>query len=248
MVQPLASEPGDFFIGSEVGSVAERDVENLAPSDVLPRSMVDDLQSAGWVYLYDTLTGERSLCNRNMAGPQLQVKRADGTPVFSQTMPAGVVPFVGVRKCFLHPAQPDHSRLMAQGLKPCFKSNLPNEYQENNHNKNRHPAEWAGETRRIEQEERETDRALQRAFLQAVQGNLPTPTSPPLAVDGAASPTAPETVTNGFLRIEGEAVNSETTTNSASFTHQHMYGKQMGSQCKHQGCEEVRKIPYKARK
>jgi len=60
------------------------------------------LKSAGYVYIYDTVTHERSLCNRNTLLHALQKKRPNGSVVFTTVAPK-TGPKRGTLKCMLPP-------------------------------------------------------------------------------------------------------------------------------------------------
>ena len=93
-----APEPGNFDRRKVIHS----------PSHAFPLDMqVASLESAGYVYVYDTENGERSVVNRNMLETQLQKLREDGTRYFTTVKP-DVEPKRGTLKCLLH--QDDPSR------------------------------------------------------------------------------------------------------------------------------------------
>ena len=153
--------------------------EQIRDAEVVPESQVvveadkeldvemtpTQLTSAGYVYIYDTVTHERSLCNRNMLPNALRKKRPDGSIVFTTVKPK-VGPKRGYLKCMLHP---DERKEMYDvwGLATCKKSNLTSPYQVRRHMMKRHKDEYASikeeETR--EKEERETK--LREAFIKA---------------------------------------------------------------------------------
>ena len=60
-----------------------------------------ELQSAGYVYVYDNRTGDRSVVNRNMLEQQLGKRREDGTYAFTTTKPEFERQYGGL-KCLLH--------------------------------------------------------------------------------------------------------------------------------------------------
>ena len=78
-----AAEPGDMATGQVI---SRRDDMTMTTSQ---------LQSAGWVYVYDTVTADRSVVNRNMLPQQLQKQRPDGSYVFSTRKPEGIEIIVG---------------------------------------------------------------------------------------------------------------------------------------------------------
>ena len=60
-----AAEPGDMVSGQIISQNGEMTMTT------------SQLQSAGWVYVYDTRTADRSVVNRNMLPQQLQKLRPD---------------------------------------------------------------------------------------------------------------------------------------------------------------------------
>ena len=130
-----------------------------------------ELTSAGWVYIYETKTGERSKCNRNMLPQLLKVKNKDGTLRFTTVKPLSP-PFpirVGHLKCLLHSDNPNRVHYDELGLPACRKSNLTSPYMITQHMRKRHPVEWATiEQERTEREKKE-DREFQHAVLSAVK-------------------------------------------------------------------------------
>ena len=63
----VAEEPGNMKRGAVVGN-----------SNGMTMTAAE-LQSAGYVYVYDNRTGDRSVINRNMLEQQLGKRREDGT-------------------------------------------------------------------------------------------------------------------------------------------------------------------------
>jgi hypothetical protein len=153
----------------EPGTMHKGDVISEA-DDELPSMTAMELKSAGWVYIYDRVTRERSLCNRNMLPAVLKLKR-DGKQIFTtEKLPP---PWRGNFKCFLHPDDPNRAVYDQMGLPVCKKSNMPSMYQVEQHMKFYHKAEWAAiEARRMaaereqDRQERAADRELQRQLLE----------------------------------------------------------------------------------
>jgi hypothetical protein len=123
--------------------------------------------SAGYVYIYDTRTGECSVTNRNMLPAQLEKRRADGSLVFTTKKPA-VAPKRGTIKCMLHPDNPNRAHYDALGLPTCRKSNLTSLHQLKQHMRHRHPVEWAT----IEDERKEAEKAKEREFQRSLLGKV----------------------------------------------------------------------------
>ena len=71
----------------EPGSFNRRQVIH-SQSDVFPIDVqISSLESAGYVYVYDNITGDRSVINRNMLEQQLSKLRPDGTRYFTTVKP-----------------------------------------------------------------------------------------------------------------------------------------------------------------
>jgi hypothetical protein len=139
-----------------------------------------ELKSAGYVYIYDTKTGERSLCNNNMLAQHLRKKRTDGSYVFTTQKPR-VTPQRGTLKCMLHPDDPNRTHYDDLGLPTCRKSNLTSPFQVTRHMQKRHKMEWAS----IEKERQDAEKQEERAFREylmtrdAGDGEVETPTETP---------------------------------------------------------------------
>mgnify|MGYP003393952560 CR=1 FL=1 len=158
-----APEPGTF--------PKIKDVISKGTDDVPIPIMASALTSAGYVWIYDRKSGERSLCNRNMLPAQLKKRHPQtGEAVFSVDRPA-IMPKRGTIKCRLHPDQPSRAEFDAMGLPTCTKATLNSEFQEELHTKHRHPGAFANiESVRIKRE-KEEDRELQREFIRTVQAS-----------------------------------------------------------------------------
>ncbi len=156
----------------EPGSFNRRQVIH-SPSDAFPLDMqVASLESAGYVYVYDTLNGERSVVNRNMLETQLQKLREDGTRYFTTVKP-DVEPTRGTLKCLLHPDDPSRGQYDSWGFPTCNKSNLISEFQVNRHVQIRHRMEWQTiyeEREKQEKEQERQDREDERRFQRELLG------------------------------------------------------------------------------
>ena len=150
-----APEPGNFNRRQVIHS----------PSDAFPIDVqVASLESAGYVYVYDTETGERSVINRNMLETQLSKLRPDGTRFFTTVKPA-FEPKRGTLKCLLHKDDPDRGQYDSWGFPTCNKSNLISEFQVNRHAQIRHRMEWQTIYDERERKEKEEERDFQRQLL-----------------------------------------------------------------------------------
>jgi hypothetical protein len=154
------------------GMTNANDIVHRGDDEVPVQMRVAALKSAGYTYVYHRVTGERSVVNRNMLPAQLRKvlppeegPRA-GQPAFSITRPQ-VPPRRGTTKCLLHRDGERREEFDAMGLPTCRKATITSEFQLTSHMKSKHPSSWkAIEEKRLEAEKQE-DRALQRAFIQA---------------------------------------------------------------------------------
>lgn len=138
------------------------------------QSTLETSSSAGYVYIWDTRTGERSLCNNNNLIANLNKKREDGSRVFTVKDP-GITPERGSNKCRLHPDGPDRAEYDKMGLAICRKSNLKSAYEVERHMSRRHRQEWEvinqADYARRQAEDRQRadeDRKFQRELLTAL--------------------------------------------------------------------------------
>ena len=148
----------------EPGSFNRRQVIH-SPSDAFPIDVqVASLESAGYVYVYDTETGSRSVVNRNMLESQLSKLRPDGTRFFTTVKPA-FEPVKGTLKCLLHKDDPERWQYDIWGFATCNKSNLVSEFHVNRHVQVRHRQEWQTIYEDRERKEKEEERNFQRQLL-----------------------------------------------------------------------------------
>tara|TARA_R100000789_G_scaffold88211_1_gene84892 strand:- start:262 stop:597 length:336 start_codon:yes stop_codon:yes gene_type:complete len=100
ILEELAVNPGEENIteAPEPGAVSEI-------NGTFPGSRIE---SAGYVYIWDTQTAKSSVCNRNMLASTLGKLRKDGTRFFTTVKP-DFEPRGGSHKCLLH--EDDENRL-----------------------------------------------------------------------------------------------------------------------------------------
>ncbi len=150
-----AAEPGSLSKNKQV------ETKDLAAA-------VSSIESAGYSFIYDTQTGERSLTNNNMLRTQLGKKRPDGAAFFTTIDPQ--IPLKrGVFKCLLHPENPNREHYDEMGLATCKKSNLNSVYQVKRHMQKRHKDEWAVMEDERLTTEKDKDRKLQESVLKAMR-------------------------------------------------------------------------------
>ena len=152
-----AEEPGDMATG-----------QVISRSDDMTMT-TSQLQSAGWVYVYDTVTADRSVVNRNMLPQQLQKQRPDGSYFFSTRKPDGIEPMRGELKCFLHDDEPNRKQNNSMGLIHCAKSNLLTELDRERHMRYRHPRAHATVENERVRSEREADRQERLALTESIK-------------------------------------------------------------------------------
>ena len=148
--------------------------------DLPAPTVVSSLTSAGYSYMYDTRSGERSLTNNNMLPQQLTKNREDGSRVFTTIRP-NIIPSRGSMLCLLHQKNPSRGYYDSLGLNICPKANLTSEFQVIRHMQTRHKLEWQTiETERARREKLE-ERDFQVKLLQSAAGQyrpeyIPEPT------------------------------------------------------------------------
>jgi len=174
----VAAEPGTLKRGQAIDSEDEMGMSAAA------------LTSAGWVYVYDTVTGERSVCNKNMLARQLQKVRKDGTFIFTTTPPKKA-PRRGTLKCLLHPDGENREHYDALGFPTCRKANLTSPFQVSRHMQKRHKMEWAAIEAERQAAEKQAEREFQERILSMAAGAKDVPEAP-LYVSDKRGPGRPK--------------------------------------------------------
>ena len=142
----------------EPGELAQHPIIHKG-DEMLPAQMTATMESAGYVYIYNTKTGDRSLCNRNMLARKLQQKRPDGSFVFTTVKPK-ITPRVGTYKCPLHRDALNRKHYDDLGFPVCSKDNLLSPFHVRRHTQKRHKIEWSA----MEEERLETEKQEEREF------------------------------------------------------------------------------------
>ena len=147
---------------------------------------IEEMESAGWVTVWDKFTGEPSKVNRNMLAAQLLKVNDDGVRCFTTVKPA-IEPWRGSTLCMLHPDSEDRSAYDRMGLPVCKSGNLASDFQMRLHMQHRHKNEWA-QLQDIEQQKVDEEERLVRQAL--IRANTPTEDLlvPVAAVNEAAPP------------------------------------------------------------
>ena len=165
----VAPEPG-----TRAKVIHSGDEEQPAPMTLA------QLTSAGWCYIYEELTGERSIANKNMLPQLLKIKEGDGSFRFTTVKPINP-PFPikrGTLKCILHKDDPNRRHYTELGLPECRKSNLTSPYQVRRHMLKKHPDQWAVIEQERKDKERKEDRDFQNVILGRSKETIGTPEAP----------------------------------------------------------------------
>ena len=168
-IEELSSDAYHLADAPEPAGLRENDIIHAGSPDVPMPLMVSAIQSAGYAYIYDTRTGDRSLTNKNMLPIQLKKLRPDGSRVFTTVKP-DITPVTGNIKCLLHLDSPAHAQYTVMGFPECSKDNLISDFHLERHMAAKHKAEWAAIKSARDKAERVEDREFQRAIL---AGRLP---------------------------------------------------------------------------
>ena len=158
----MADEPGDLKAGKVISATADMTMST------------SELQSAGYVYVYDNRTGDRSVVNRNMLQQQLEKRREDGSFAFSTRKPEGVEPATGTLKCFLHEDDPNREKYDRMGIVRCRKSNFFTELDRERHLRFRHPRAWATLESERTRGERDAERLERIALTETIRNMAQT--------------------------------------------------------------------------
>lgn len=135
---------------------------------------VKEISSAGYVYIWDTRSFEKSPVLYYMLPAKLRQRRPDGSFRFT-TVDPGKLPKRGSIKCMLHAEGENRAHYDTLGFRVCRKSNITNPYQLKQHMMKKHPQEWAAIEEERKEKERQEDRALQRLLLTSQMPKEPTP-------------------------------------------------------------------------
>ena len=167
ILEELAVNPGEESLteAPEPGAVSEI-------NGTFPGSRIE---SAGYVYIWDTQTAKPSVCNRNMLTSTLGKLRKDGTRFFTTVKP-DFEPRGGQHKCLLHESDENRAEYDELGLAVCTKDNLDSPCQVTVHMKARHPQEAATIEDINATAQREEDREFQRVLIQAAARGAALPT------------------------------------------------------------------------
>ena len=158
---------------TEVPTITEAPEPGL--SEITEVNQGSSVESAGYVYIWDTQTGKSSVCNRNMLASTLGKLRKDGSRFFTTIKP-NFEPRGGQHKCLLHESDENRPQYDELGLAVCTKDNLDSPYQVTVHMQARHPQEAATIDDINATAQREEDREFQRILIQAAARGAALPT------------------------------------------------------------------------
>lgn len=220
----MSNEVLDEMLPEELALLAE---DAIAPGDKpgdvvnkpsaenpLPMAM-GEMETAGYVYVYDKLTGERSLCNKNMLVSQIRKTNDAGEYIFITYPPKNpdgtlLKPWRGSTLCMLHPDGPDRKEYDRMGLPVCHSAKLASEYEMESHMKGKHKREWGAiediRTRIVDEEERQVRHALINANVSASVQDAP--------LKSVAAPIEPEVPVYVDSLAPGKVVIGEVDTST----------------------------------
>ena len=125
----------------EPGNPLGEGIEHSKDSEL--SSTVSAVTSAGYVTVFDRVTGDPSVVNRNMLPTQLRTRHPETHSLVFTLIDPGIRPPQGTFKCMLHKDAPERSSFNDLGLATCKKANLKTAYQQTRHMTRRHKDEWA---------------------------------------------------------------------------------------------------------
>ena len=129
------------------------------------------LDSAGYSYVYDTKTRERSIVNNNMLRSVLGRKDGQGGYVFTTRKPTSP-PDRGTTICMLHNDHPLRPKFDLMRLPTCRKANIPSEPEMRRHMKAKHRKEYENIKEIEDRERQDASYAIQKATLAALEQSL----------------------------------------------------------------------------
>lgn len=146
----------------------EGEIVNRPSEDLAAPIRVNSLEFKGYVQVWDTRTGDRSLQPRWLLWQTMTKKREDGSLVFTLTDPQIAPKYGADLKCPLHPSSPEYARLMNMGFKECQKGHIPNQAALASHLSHSHKSTFAYLEQSKAEQIRAEDRQLQRDMLEAM--------------------------------------------------------------------------------
>ena len=180
--QVLEEMMRDALEAPEPGTT-DRVINRPTADNPLPMT-AGQLGTAGWVYVWNKFTGDRSLCNRNHLAVQLTKRDDEGRLCFTTRDP-GIVPDRGHTLCMLHKDHPDRPHHAELGLPLCPAGNLRNDYNMRLHMQHRHKNEWGTLQEELRLEIEAEERAVRRAIIGGTAAPAPIVPAPGVEVTKA---------------------------------------------------------------
>lgn len=190
-----ANTPEQFATVAPPSYMKEGDM--LGPvNETNPAPMrINSLRFKGYVEVWDTVTGVKSLQPWWLLWQTMKKKRADGSLVFTRTDPKIPPNYGADLVCYMNPASKEHARVKGMGFKDCTKQHIPHEDALMRHVKKSHSRAWEALERERTERIRQEDRKLQQDMLSAMTQ---------AAVRGVAAPTATVPVAEMLSRVPAE--------------------------------------------
>lgn len=157
------SAPGTYL---QEGEVLGRGMD---PENDPAPMRVNSLRYKGYVEVWDTLTGVKSLQPWWLLWQTMRKRREDGSLVFTRVNPHIPQDYGDDLYCPLNPAAPPEVRFEGKGFKSCKKQHIPHWDGLERHVKKSHRRAWEAIERDRRDRERQEDRDLQRAAIRTQQ-------------------------------------------------------------------------------
>lgn len=163
-----------------------REGEVLGPvNDSNPApSRLSSLRFKGYVEVWDTRTGVKSLQPWWLLWQTMKKKREDGSFVFTRTDPKIPPNYGADLVCPLNPASSEYETVKGMGFKVCTKQHIPHEDARMRHVKKSHSRAWEAMERIRTERIRQEDRKLQQDMLAAMTAAAVRGVSAPAPLPG----------------------------------------------------------------
>lgn len=202
MTQQAADKAWDDLIAEQSESapgtyLQEGEVLSRGGSEDEPAPMrVSSLRYKGYVEVWDTETGAKSLQPWWLLWQTMRKMRENGKNVFTRTDPQIPPDYGEDWFCPLNPRAPEDQRFAGRGFRPCRKRHIPHWDGLQSHIQHSHSRAWAAMERAAATREREEGFRLQReviasqnAMLTAITGRV---TADPVRDEPAAKREKPK--------------------------------------------------------
>ena len=180
----------------EIGETLRKDgtiskTEEIGEGEV----RLEDLAFRGYAHVWDNRTGRRVTQPKWILWQTFQLKRPDGSRIFTDTDPKIPQNYGLDMVCKLHPDSPDYALLKERGFRPCFKKHTPTKIALDDHMRHSHKRAYATikelGTERIREEDRELQRKTilsNQALIQAMAEKVTGAETAPLYVSPNPKP------------------------------------------------------------